>query len=83
MVLAGDIFGGKDTVVRSKGTPMVSGMDIGAAGFYQGLESISSTATKIRRNMELNQRVDSLLKKQQLTHQDSLWLSKALKVMER
>jgi|GEM_PF-1722717 len=83
MVLAGDIFGGKDKVVRSKGAPMASGMDIGAAGFYQGLENISSTASKIRQNMELNQRVDSLLKKQQLTHQDSLWLSKALKAMER
>ena len=83
MVLAGDIFGGKDTAVRSNGADVVSSSDLGSSGLYQGLEEISGTAAKMRQNVELNQKVDSLLTKNQLTAQDSLWLLQALKVLER
>jgi len=83
MVLVGDIFGGKDKAVRSNGADVVSSSDSGSSGLYQGLEEISGTAAKMRRNVELNQKVDSLLTKNQLTSQDSLWLLQALKVLER
>jgi len=83
MVLAGDIFGGKNKAVRSKGAASTSGAYLGSSGLYQGLEEISGTAVKMRRNVELNQKVDTLLNKKQLTAQDSLWLLQALKALER
>jgi hypothetical protein len=83
MILAGDIFGGKNKAARSKGAAVVSGPDLGDVGLYQGLEEISGTAAKMRRNVELNQKVDSLFNKKQLTAQDSLWLLQALSALER
>lgn len=83
MVLAGDIFGSKNKTVRSKDVPAVYRLDLGSAGFYQGLEEISGTASKMRRNVELNQKIDTLLNKRQLTAQDSLWLLQALSALER
>lgn len=83
MVLAGDIFGDKNIAARSKAAPAVAGSDLGSSGLYQGLEEISGTAAKMRRNIELNQKVRYLLDKKQLTAQDSLWLLQALKAMQR
>lgn len=82
MVLAGEIFSGKNKAGRSKAAPAVIGSDLGGAGFYQGLEEISGTAANMRRNVELNQKIDTLLNKKQLTTQDSLWLLEALNALE-
>ena len=83
MVLARDFFGDKNKAVQSSVATAISNSDFGGAGLYQGLEEISGTAAKMRRNVVLNQKVDSLLNKKHLTAQDSLWLLQALKAPER
>lgn len=83
MVLAGEIFSGKNKAGRSKAAPAVVGSDLGGAHLYQGLEEISGTAAKMRRNLELTRKVDSLLNKKYLTKHDSLWLLQALKALEQ
>lgn len=83
LVLARDIFSGQNKVVSADAGGIALGSHSGGAGFYKGLEEISGTAAKMRRNVELNQKVDTLLNKKQLTAQDSLWLLQALKALER
>lgn len=84
LVLARDILGSKNMGVNAKPAGEVSRfMDLGATGFYQGLEEISGTAAKMKRNVELNQKVDTLLNKKHLTALDSLWLLQALESLER
>lgn len=84
LVLARDFFGSENKAVNAKPAGEISGaMDLGASGFYQGLEEISGTAAKIKRNVELNQKVDTLLNKKHLTARDSLWLLHVLKAPQR
>ncbi|RZJ76333.1 MAG: hypothetical protein EOO45_02675 [Flavobacterium sp.] len=83
LVLARDIFSDQNKVVSADAGGITSGSHSGGAGFYKGLEEISGTAAKMRRNVELNQKVDTLLNKKQLTAQDSLWLLQALETLER
>ncbi|NTE01480.1 hypothetical protein G6M26_26820 [Agrobacterium tumefaciens] len=84
LVLARDFLGIKNKAVNAKPAGEVSGfMDLGATGFYQGLEEISGKAAKMKRNVELHQKVDTLLNKKHLTAQDSLWLLRTLESLER
>jgi len=83
LVLARDIFGGESKTVSADAGEIAFGSHSGDAGLYKGLQEISGTAAKMRRNVELNQKVDSLLNKKQLTARDSLWLLQALRALER
>ncbi|WP_316848958.1 hypothetical protein [Pedobacter agri] len=83
LVLAKDIFALKEKEVGSKELGKVSGSHWSGDGFYEGLEGISATAAKMRQNLMVSKKIDTLLGKDQLSPQDSIWLLQALKTLER
>ncbi|WP_316799663.1 hypothetical protein [Pedobacter frigidisoli] len=83
LVLAKDVFVVKEKNGSSRVLDSVSVSDLSGDGLYKGLQGISATAEKMRENVLLSKQIDTLLAKDHLSPQDSLWLLQALKTLER